>query len=223
MQPWFTWNSKNSYNDFGLWINKLPPIVRAPERYEEITVPGRAGTLLLTEGEDVYDSYLKECIVMLPNDRSIQPILAWLRGTGTVVFSNEAEFAYEARIAAEVSFERVDNSLLQATIPFFVKPYKKRVRGDDAITITTSGTVVNPGDVASKPTVTVTGGTSVTIAGNTMTFGGSGTLTVDCENHIVLSGGSVFTDSVTGDFWTIPVGSSSVTGNCTIQPNWRWV
>ena len=223
MQPWFVWKNKNSFSDFGLWINKLPPIVRANERYEEITVPGRAGTLLMTEGEDVYDSYLKECIVLLPNTHNVQPILAWLRGTGDVVFSNEVEFAYEARIAGEVSFERVDNSLLQATIPFYVKPYKKHTHSESDITITTSGTIVNPGDVASKPLVTVTGGTSVTIAGNTMTFGGSGTLKVDCENHIVTKNGSLFTGSVTGDFWTIPKGSSSVTGNCTIQPNWRWV
>ena len=177
----------------------------------------------MTEGDDIYDSYMKECVVLLPNTRNIQPILAWLRGTGDVVFSNETEFSYEARIADEVSFERVNNSWQQATIPFFVKPYKKHRYGDASVTISTSGTIINPGDVASKPIVTVSGGTSVTIAGKTMTFGGSGTLIVDCENHIVTKNGSIFTGSVTGEFWTILTGSNSVTGNCTIQPNWRWV
>lgn len=223
MMPWFVWKNKNSLGDFGLWINKLPPIVRAPERVQEIVIPGRAGSLTMTEGDDIYDGYMKECIVIIPNDRPLQPILAWLRGTGEVVFCNEPDFAYEARIASEVSFERIDNNFLQATIQFAVKPYKKRVHEEPAITITTSGTIRNPGDVASKPIVTVTGGTTVTIAGKAMTFGGSGTVIVDCENRIVTQNNAMFTGTVTGEFWTLPVGESSITGNCTIQPKWRWV
>lgn len=222
MQPWFIWKNKNSYTE-GLWISKLPSIIRADERNEEIVIPGRPGSLIMLEGEDIYDSYVKECVVQLPNTRNVETLLAWLCGSGDVVFSNEPEKAYEAIITSKVEFQRIGNTLLQATIPFFVKPYKKSRYGDDAITITTSGTIRNLGNVASKPIVTVTGGTSVEIAGVEMTFGGSGTLVVDCENHIVTQNGDIFTGSVTGEFWTIPKGESEVTGDCVIQPRWRWV
>lgn len=221
MQPWFIWKGLNSYTE-KLWVTKLPSIIRAPERNEEIVIPGRAGSLIMLEGEDVHDPYMKECVVQLHNARNIEPLLDWLCGSGDVVFSNEPEKAYEATITDKVEFQRVGNVLLQATIPFFVKPYKKNRYGDDTITITTSGTIHNLGNVASKPIVTVTGGTTVAIDGNEMTFGGSGTLVVDCENHIVTQNGELFTGSVTGDFWRIPKGECEVTGNCVIQPRWRW-
>ena len=235
MQPWFIWKGKNSYSDYGLWINKLPPIVRASERYQEITVPGRAGTLLMTEGDDVYDSYLKECVVLLPNTHNLQPILAWLRGSGDVVFSNEADFAYEARIAGEVSFERVDNNLMQATIPFFVNPYKKKSSGDEATTLTgASGTIFNPGNVASKPKITITnsgssGNNTITIGNKQMLFMAvTGTIVIDCEANIVTqSNGTLWTGAFVGDFLTIPTGSNAIaqTGTMavTIEPRWRWV
>ena len=220
MQPWFIFKNRNSYSE-GLWISKLPEIVRAAERYTTVTIPGRAGKLTMLEGEDVCDDYIKECVVTCPTEMDIQKFQSWLFGSGDVIFSNEDRFAYEARIVGQVSFQRIGNSLQQATIPFLVKPFKKE-RYPKSITISTSGTIVNPGDIASRPIVTVTGGTSVTIAGNQMTFGGSGTLKVDCENKIVTKNGALFTGTVTGDFWTIPVGSSSVTGNFTIDPCWRW-
>ena len=198
MQPWFTWKNKNSYNDFGLWINKLPPIVRSNERHEEITVPGREGTLLMTEGEDVYDSYLKECVVIVPNTRNIQPILAWLRGNGDVTFCNEVDFAYEARIIGEVSFERINNSLSQATIPFFVKPYKKRVHGEPDMTITASGTIVNPGDVASKPMVRVqkTGAAKIVIGDTSMEFTHlPGDVMIDCDAGLITTKAGTYSAS----------------------------
>lgn len=235
MQPWFIWKGKNSYSDFGLWINKLPPIIRAKERYEEIIIPGRAGSLIMTEGDDVYDSYVKECVVIAPNTRNIQPILDWLRGSGDVVFSNEITKAYEARIAAEVSFERIDNNLIQATIPFFVKPFKHNVNAnDDTVTITSaSGTIFNPGDVASKPKITIAN--SGSSANNTITIGGNqmlfmtvtGTIVVDCEANIITQNGTLWTGSFTGDFLKIPTGSNTVTQtggmSVTIEPRWRWV
>lgn len=225
MMPWFNWKNRNSYAE-GLWISKLPKITRAKERYQEVTIPGRAGSLMLLEGDDVYESYVKESTVICPNNRSVQKYLEWLRGSGEVIFSNEPDFVYEARIANEVEFERVGNSLLQAKVKFFVQPYKHRRHPEgDTILIATASTIYNPGNVASRPQVTVNGSSSVTIAGQTMTFGGQATdrLVVDCDAGIVLLSGEIFTGTVSGDFWRIPPGSSQVTGACTIFPRWRWV
>ena len=232
MMPWFIWNGKNSFGDFGLWINKLPPIIRAAERVTEIQIPGRAGNVTLLEGEDVYEQALKKCVVIIRNDVPIQPILAWLRGDGKVTFCNEPDKVYYARIAAEVSFNRISNDMSQATIPFSCNPLKGRLHeNQDAVTLTADGTIRNPGDVASRPIVEITGSGTCTIAigDQSMTFYSvSGTIKVDCEAQIITSGGSLWTGTFTGDFWKIPKGQSTVDINSavtsvTITPRWRWV
>jgi phage-related protein len=197
MLHWFIWNGKNSLSDFGLWISKLPKITRPNERYEEITIPGREGTLLTLEGENVYESYLKECVVVIPCDRDLQGILNWLRGSGDIVFSNEIDKAYTGRIANEVSFERIGNSLQQATIPFFVKPFKKQ-RNPEIITVTGSGTIRNIGDVKSKPLVSITtyGDAEITIAGQTMTFSNvENTINIDCDAEIITTQAEAYNDA----------------------------
>lgn len=197
MMHWFVWKGKNSLNDFGLWISKLPKITRPSERYEEVTIPGRAGTLITLEGEDVYERYLKECVVVLPSDRDLQGILDWLRGNGDVVFSNEIDKAYTGRIAGEVSFERIGNTLQQATIPFFVEPFKK-LRTPETISVTESGTIYNPGNITSKPLVSITtyGDAEITIAGKTMTFANvENTIKVDCDAEIITTQAEAYNDA----------------------------
>lgn len=231
MMPWFIWKNQNSYAN-GLWINKLPPIVRAAERVKEITIPGREGVLTMLEGEDVYEPVVKKCVVIARNNMDLQKILDWLRGSGEVMFSNEPDKKYFARIAAEVSFSRISNDMSQATVVFACQPFKARLRPEqDSVEITSSGTLYNPGDVASKPKVSVTGTGSdvtVTIAGNAMTFDDlDGTIVVDCDANIVTEDGSLWDGTYSGDFWRIPRGSVAVSqsggSSVTIEPQWRWV
>lgn len=236
MKPWFIWNNKNS-DSMGLWVSKLPKISRAPERYEQVTIPGRAGALTLLEGEDVYDSYVKEITVQTVNTNPrLQEILAWLRGSGDLVVCTEINRVYRGRIVAAVEFERIGNSLLQARIPILVEPLKRSryPEANDRITITAaSANLRNPGDVASKPVVSITGSgaLTITIGGTAMAFTGvSGTIVVDCDAEMVTQGGALWTGSYSGEFWRIPAGASTFaktgTGTLTsavIDPAWRWV
>ena len=232
MMPWFVWNNKNS-SAMGLWISKLPKITRAEERYDTVEVPGRAGSLIMLEGEDVYESYMKECTVQTRrNNPLMQEILDWLRGDGELVFSNEIGFMYNGRIAAAVSFDRISNDLAQAKIPFFVEPFKMhRYPDKDKITFSANGTIINPGNVSSKPKVkvTCTGTVAITIGGETMTFYSmAGTIIIDCDARIITAGGNIWGGTSSGEFWTIPVGRSSITisgasATVEIEPNWRWV
>ena len=120
----------------------------------------------------------------------------------------------------------------QATIPFSCNPLKGRLHeNQDAVTLTADGTIRNPGDVASRPIVEITGSGTCTIAigDQSMTFYSvSGTIKVDCEAQIITSGGSLWTGTFTGDVWKIPKGQSTVDINSavtsvTITPRWRWV
>lgn len=234
MIAWFVWKKMRS-DAMGLWVSELPSIIRPEETNKKIEIPGRAGSLVLKEGEDVYKSYLKECKVVCKRNMDLQNVLNWLRGSGDVIFGNEPNKAYTASILSEVRFEKVSNNLVQAIIPFYVEPFKHSLYPDsDKIIITdTSADIYNPGDVASKPKVKITGSgnKSIVIAGQLMTFTlgeTSVTIIVDCDAQLITSPGvGLWTGTFTGSFWKIPKGGVEVINNNSasieIEPNWRWV
>ena len=231
MMPWFTWKNKNSLNDFGLWIKSLPKRVKAAERNEEVVIPGRAGSVVLLEGEDVFNSYSAEMVIVASDDINIDKAVEWLRGSGDLVLCNDAEKARECRIVGEVAFIRVNNCWMEATVPLVCQPFRKSIT-EDSVTITgSSGSMSNPGDVASKPLVTISGGgnNTITIAGQAMSFTGvsTDTIVVDCDAQIITKGNNIWTGTFSGDFWKLPKGAISIaqTSNAsiTINPRWRWM
>lgn len=230
---WFIWNGKNSLSDYGLWIRKMPKHTRAKERHEEIVIPGRPGSLILPEGDDVYDAYRDEITVSCKNNIDIDRVKEWLRGSGELILSDDINKARVARIVNEVRFDRDDKEkLFIGTIPFLFQPFRKSVYPQrDRVTITTTPDYVyNNGDVISYPIVSITGSgdNTITIAGNAMTFANlSGTVVVDCGAQMITKNGNVWTKAVTGNFWILPPGRCNVsqTGNATIKidPEMRWL
>lgn len=215
----------------GLWVKELPPPARAEERVENIEIPGRAGHLTMKQGANVLNSRLMECIVQAPYTADFEAILAWLTGEGKVIFSNNENRVYEAEITAEIKFDKVSNSIKEATIPFFVQPYKSQNPPEADITITgTSGSITNPGNVESLPIVEIdcTGDIKVTLGGEPMEFAGIDTkITVDCGAEIILDKeGNLWTGTYGGDFWKLQPGTVTVsaTQSCTLKitPKWRW-
>ena len=231
MFPWFMWNNVDS-RDMGVWVSTLPPIIRAKERTDEIKIPGRAGSLIMLEGENIHDSYLKDCVITVPRKSDFKALLAWLSGEGNVIFGNEENRVYRARIAGEIEFQSIGNTLAQATIPFFVHPHKSAYPADLPITISgTSGTVYNPGDVASRPIVTVdcTGSVEISIGEYTMAFSGLSTpITVDCDAELITTeNGEIWTGNYSGEYWRIEKGENEITmsAECDlrISPEWRYL
>lgn len=245
MMHWFIWKNKNSLRDFGLWIGKLPRITRAPERYETVNIPGRAGQLIMLEGDDVYDGYERRITVITRNTNpKLQEVLAWLKGSDELIVSNELDKAYTARIVNQVDFQRAGNDLLTAEIVFFCEPLKHSVnQAGERFTVvygTSNENLYNPGDVASKPMVYVhgTAGNSYTInvGGVSMTLSNApAVLAVDCDARLIFeateSNGvytltGIWTGSWTGAFPVIPTGKSRAATTSTkivVDPHWRWV
>lgn len=189
---WFIWKGKNSFADFGLWVRKLPKRTRPKERCEEVVIPGRPGTLIVTEGEEVYASCSDEMTVSCKNTINTDRILEWLRGSGELILSDDLSRALEVSIAGEVSFDRDDkNKLLIGTIPLLIQPFKKAA--DEAAyrqVITGTATVFNPGDVNSKPKLTLggTGALTISCGGTQMEFAHRPDgLVVDCDAQIMVA------------------------------------
>lgn len=236
MQPWFIWHDIDS-RTMGVWVSELPAPVRAAERTNTVEIPGRAGSLTLREGENVHSGYTKECRITVPADADMASLLDWLTGDGQVVFSNEPDRSYTAHLAAEVKFDRAGNSLKTATIPFYVHPHKAQYPPETDIALNASGSVYNPGTVASKGiiTLTFTEAATLEIGDTTMTFvaadPGEGesyaqeTIVIDCDAELITQDGEIWDGSYTGDFPRFAPGSNTVTlTDCTvvIKPRWRW-
>ena len=215
MQPWFIWQDVDS-RTMGVWVSELPAPTRASERVQEVEIPGRAGTLTLREGENVHEGYVKECVITVPWNADYPALLDWLRGDGKVVFSNEPDRCYWAHMAAEVKFDKISNSLKQATLAFYVHPHKGQVPPESDIELTASGSVYNPGNVASKPifSLTFTTACTLTVGTNTMVLSHDSateeTVTVDCDAELVTDSNGLWGGKVVGDFPRLAVGSNTV-------------
>lgn len=153
----FYWKGMSS-TDYGLFVQKQPPISRAKERVNTVTIPGRSGTLTLLQGEDVYDPVTKMVTCAVREGIDLEAITDWLRGADYVRFGNDPDFMYEARIANQADIQHMFNAgwTHQVQIPFYCQPLKLQYPQEEPILIANGDTITNPGTVASKPTFNLT-------------------------------------------------------------------
>lgn len=112
--------------ELSIHIEHMPDIQRAPERVEKIVIPGRSGTLTKTQGENVYDSYIKSFDIVAMDEEKIQSIQRLLRGSGKIIFSNEPQFRYTVSITDGWSFNRFFRQWRRATISMETFPFKEK-------------------------------------------------------------------------------------------------
>lgn len=218
----------------GLIVTSYPPIIRPPERIIQQTIPGRAGSVVLAEGKDIYESYIKSFVIGVRPGVNVQPIINWLRGSGKAVFGNEPEFAYGGRIISAIQFDKVGQWCMKsAGVQMLAQPFKMRAVTEDRITATGSSTALyNPGDVGASPRIVLhyTGNVEISVGDTTMAFSNvTEPLIIDCDaGMITLTDGTPWVGSWSGDFLKIPAGNSTLTlsqpaAQLTITPRWRWL
>lgn len=232
MQPYFIWKGIDS-RSMGVVVTAYPPIIRAKERVTQVTIPGRAGTMTMLEGNDIYDGYIKTIRIGNRPTAPLQPIISWLSGAGELILGNEPGFAYTGRIINQISFTKLFPGTWQADVQIWVEPFKHSAITEPPISIQQEDVLYNPGDVAAFPRITLTGtGTgTLVLAGVAMTFENvTGGIIVDSETQLAtdLSGQNLWTHLCTGDYPIIPVRYSTVIwdGNfssVSIVPRWRWL
>ena len=251
MNDWFIWNGVKC-TDKGMHVLTPPPIVAAKERLEEIEIPGKSGTYTFRQGDNVYDdiNLPASCIIddMYREEDGkridvISEISRWLRGSGNVTFHNRPEGYYKARIANQISFEKVlrGNPHRIFSLEFRCKPFFNLFSGEEPIFVTETSRLTNLGNIESEPLLKITGtgegtimcGSSTMIINN---FDDIDYLMIDSEARIVYTGEPgnasdpvrLMGTKVTGDWLTIPENESffTIQGNIssvTITPRWRYV
>ena len=226
----FTWNGTSSSTK-GIKLQEMPPIIRPQERVEHVTIPGRAGDVTLTEGDDIYESYIQTIPLIVDSAENVSAAEKWLRGSGYLTFCSEPSRKQLARVINSVEFRKhsKNSSWWEADVQFYCEPLKEDTTSVP-VDVTSSGTTVNnPGDVVSRPLITVIGsGTvTITIGGKTIAITDlTSGWKVDSDLQWILDGTTPKQGVYTGEFPVFNPGNNTVafTGNITkltIDGRWR--
>ena len=241
--PWFKWNNVDA-KTYGVQILTLPPIETMPlERTNEVTIPGRSGSLTITEGDDIYDKISLSCSCIMEDTSKIASFCAWMKGYGTAKFSNRPNGYYKGRVSNQISFDKVlrGYDLRTFSIQLSCDPFFYLDSGNTKFTVTTNKSVTNPGNVRSLPLIKVTGTGegSIMCGGSTMLiddFSNISYIMLDCESKLAYKGSkdsatdplTLLNTRVSGDWLSIPAGSSfiSISGgvkSIEVTPRWRTI
>ena len=219
-QYWFKWNGVKS-TEYGIYVDTQPPITMPAERVSYTQVPGRAGTLTETEGEDVYDDLVLTVYCVMKDGARIADIMKWLKGSGKVEFANRPGGFYYGRVSNQIPFEKVlrGRENRSFSIIFRCKPFWHR-QGEQSVTLTGSGSVMNEGSVYSGPIITVKGnGDGTLMVGSTLIELNKleGSITIDSELQEAYNAQESLNSKMNGEFPRLNVGLNGIswTGGIT--------
>lgn len=151
----------------GLLISELPPIVKPEMRIKETVIDGRDGSIIEELG---YSSYIKTVAIGLHGNFDIDKVIKYFTGDGEVIFSNEPDKVYKAKICGKIDYTRLLR-YRQASIPFLVQPFK--YKSNEYLTEIQTATIsenffeiFNEGLENSKPLIILKGTKTVEISIN---------------------------------------------------------
>lgn len=232
----FEFGGKDSFRDFGVYVEKRPNIPSPERRVTYIDVPGMDSRLRRDEGTYGDITLSVECSFLGDPISKISAVKGWLLGAGEsdLVFSHIPGRKYLAQVVNSIDFEIVLKITSHFIIVFNCQPFQYAT--DNApVTVSESATLINPGTVKSLPIIKVTGSGAgvLTVNGNSVSFSDiDGTVTLDStiqETYQDTGAELVGKNSImTGEYPALLPGENiiSFSGGITsleITPNWRWL
>lgn len=221
MTNYVIWNNKDSREINGLLICELPPITKPQMRVKETAIDGVDGSIIEEVG---YESYDKTMTVALKVGADVDEIIEYFTGNGELIFSNEPNKYYKARIINGIDYERLLR-FRTAKITFRVQPFKYDAEELEIFGNTTNktATVYNIGNHPAKPLITIKGvGTvELSVNGTTMcryTFPDDGDeVILDSEKQDAYLGSVLKNRSMIGEFPVFEKGENVITWNGDIE------
>lgn len=217
---WFGFKGQRC-TEYGVKVEKLPPITLAEERVDFEEVTGRSGDLTITEENTderrVFNSMVLSIECFVENIDRLEDMAAWLLGSGALVLPNRPGGYYSAHVVNEMELDRVikGRENRRFTVSFHVQPYFWLEGSADIESVAASFVITNPGSVESAPRIAIYGSGDVSIA-----LAGQNVLLTDLEDGIImdtalqdalsLDGAQLLNNQMSGDFLTIPPGESTM-------------
>lgn len=117
---WFVWNGKHSAQ-LGITVVSLPPITRAPKRYEITEIDGMDGAYIDELGLGTYEETLS--IGFEEGKADIEEILAMFDEEGQLITSNEPNRYYICNVYETIEFIK-SGRIYNVDIKLLIQPYK---------------------------------------------------------------------------------------------------
>ena len=191
MRNYIILNDVPSFQIKGLLIQELPPITKAPIRYDAEEIDGVDGDRVQRLGYGAYD---KELSIGLYGDFDIDQVIEFFDSSGEVIFSNEPDKYYRYEILEQIDFERLLR-FRTATVVLHVQPFK--YSSVERRVITASNQFITTPDAEIE-----NNGAEVTVQNGEITVEGSNVFPVDIYVPIVpavlVPGTYTLTATVTG-------------------------
>ena len=246
MNDWFEWNGTRC-TDYGIHVSEQPPLTIPKLRSSQVSVPGKPGSLTVTEGGLVYEDVTKTVNCFVTDSSRVSDIAQWLRGSGKVTFANRPGGFYHAHVSDLVTFEQLmrGRTALGFSVSFLCGPFWYAFPED--VTITEPGYYLSNENAAlpAEPIISVYGNGEINLMINENTIlldDVDGNITIDSEAGMVYTMDGSNVKSFAGDKVTLEdgiwptlraggemnyfnwggIGNSSVT-RIVVQPNWRWL
>ena len=190
------WKGVLSTTIKGLIINELPPISKPEMRVMETVIDGRNGSIIEDLGFNTYD---KAITIGLHRDYDIDEVIKYFSGEGEVVFSNESDKVYRAKIYSQIDYNRLLR-YRQAVVLFRTQPFKYAFNEELSATETgvASGSQIYLNDVHKLTSLTVgdSNGTIKTIGKNLFKISPNFKPSTNGLTNVINEDGSITTSGV---------------------------
>lgn len=215
------WKGIDSESIEGLLICELPPISKPKMRIKETVIDGVDGSFIEELGYESYDKTMK---IGLTRDYDIDEVMDYFNGEGNLIFSNEDDKLYKAKIINQIDYQRLLR-FKTANVTFRVQPFKystSEVSKKADITDETSINVYNNGNVVSKPQIKIygTGVINFKLEGRTIfiyTFSSDDTyVVIDSDKQDAYVGSILKNRFMNGDFPIFQKGKNTISWDGTI-------
>jgi len=223
----FIWKGLDSWKDFGIIINTLPPWSIPEKNVDEIEIQGRDGNLTIDYG--TYKSLTIPLACTLWDDANIDEVKAWLTGYSDLSFNWAPTKVYHGKLINRIDIAQSLDNLGEFPLIFSTQPFAYATDNLKA-TLGTSGTIINPGSTISLPLITIygTGALTLVINDNLVNFKDIVTsITIDSDLMDAYCGNQNMNNNMSGEFPELSIGTNTINSSgvtkIEITPNFRYL